>query len=208
MFFGVPNTGLNNTSFTEAVGDNPNRPFIDSLNQFNSERLDALSSSFAEAFQFRESSEIHSIYETRVSKTVKKNSNGKLSMGGEKLVLMSKPSATHCRPWENTPDYVWPLDRDHSDLVKFQLHDQDYDKVVSTLQGMVDKAVKSARCGGTVLNDVNCRSRIASRAPENPPEISKTKQKRRLSVEREQGDTRKRPARGKSRHRNTPRTSR
>lgn len=72
MFFGVPNSGLNNTSLTKAVGDNPNRPFIDSLNQHNSEKLDALARDFVEAFKFEGTSEIYSIYETCLSKTVKR----------------------------------------------------------------------------------------------------------------------------------------
>ena len=68
-------------------------------------------------------------------------------MDGEPKVLVSKASATHCRPWEDTYDHVCPLERDHSDLVKFGPNDKDYDTVLTLLQGMVQRAMNSPRCG-------------------------------------------------------------
>lgn len=66
--------------------------------------------------------------------------NGQWSMSGERKVLVSTSSATHCRPWEDTNDHMCPMQRDHSNLVKFSPHDHGYDTVLHVLQGMVQRA--------------------------------------------------------------------
>ncbi len=67
-------------------------------------------------------------------------------MTGEAKVLVGKPPATHCRPWEESNDYLCPIDRDHSDMVKFSANDNNYDIVLVTLQGMVARAASEERC--------------------------------------------------------------
>ena len=48
-------------------------------------------------------------------------------MTGPKDVLVGISSATHGRPWETGRLYVCPIDRNHSELVKFtRAHDPDY----------------------------------------------------------------------------------
>lgn len=61
-------------------------------------------------------------------------------MDGEPRVLVNTSSATHCRPWEDISDHVCPLDRDHSSLVKFSDHDNDYETVLGVLQIMIKNA--------------------------------------------------------------------
>ena len=61
-------------------------------------------------------------------------------MSGQAKILVTVASATHCRPWEDTNDHVCPIPRDHSNIVKFGANDNDYDTVLSILQGMVQRA--------------------------------------------------------------------
>jgi hypothetical protein len=67
-------------------------------------------------------------------------------MTGKAEVLVAKPSATHCRPWEESNDYLCPINRDHSDMVKFRSNDNNYDIVLVTLRRMVSRATKEKRC--------------------------------------------------------------
>ncbi|KAF2185930.1 hypothetical protein K469DRAFT_664957, partial [Zopfia rhizophila CBS 207.26] len=140
MFFGVPNDGLDIASFIPIVGDGPNRFFIESLGQNNSQVLKVQRRRFYEAFNFEDSSEIYCFYETCESKTAQKDENGKWSMTGETKVLVTMTSATHCRPWEDTQDHVCPIPRDHSNIVRFSANDNDYETVLPILQGMVERA--------------------------------------------------------------------
>jgi hypothetical protein len=47
-------------------------------------------------------------------------------MKGDTAVLVSSSSATHCRPWETDARYSQLVNRNHSDLVKYSMKDQDY----------------------------------------------------------------------------------
>ena len=72
--------------------------------------------------------------------TRRQDAQGNWSMTGDLEFRVTASSATHCRPWENTDDYLYPMDRDHSDLVKFRAADVDYDTVWETIQGMVEQS--------------------------------------------------------------------
>ncbi|PVH71306.1 hypothetical protein DL98DRAFT_397381, partial [Cadophora sp. DSE1049] len=140
MFFGVPNRGLDIKSFTQVVGDGPNRYLVESLGRDNSQVLDTQCRKFSKAFDFEGSSEIYCFYETRTSNTALKDEHGKCLMTGEPTALVSKGSATHCRSWENSNHYMCPIDRDHSEMVKFSANDIYYDTVLEILKGMSKKA--------------------------------------------------------------------
>ena len=75
MFFGVPNDGMDIGPFVLAVGNNANRPFVDSLCRDNPGFLSTQRRKFEEAFNFKDSSEIYSFYESRTSPTVVKVSS-------------------------------------------------------------------------------------------------------------------------------------
>ena len=55
-------------------------------------------------------------------------------MSGKPTVLVNSASATHSRPWELEERYVQPINRTHSDLVKFAKQDQDYEIIRGHLQ--------------------------------------------------------------------------
>ena len=55
-------------------------------------------------------------------------------MTGKPSILVDSASATHSRPWEFEERYVQPINRSHSDLVKFARKDEVYDVVLYQLK--------------------------------------------------------------------------
>ena len=64
-------------------------------------------------------------------------------MTGPCEVLVTQPSATHCRPWEGGPEHICPINRTHSEMVKFGLEDAEYEKVLKRIQDLVARALQS-----------------------------------------------------------------
>lgn len=64
-------------------------------------------------------------------------------MAGPVAVLVSKSSATHCRPWENGQQYICAINRNHSEMVKFSSEDSEYEKVRARIQSLVREARKA-----------------------------------------------------------------
>lgn len=60
--------------------------------------------------------------------------DGKWKMKGDAAVLVSSSSATHGRPWETDAQYSQAVNRNHSDLVKYSMKDQDYIIVLEHLR--------------------------------------------------------------------------
>lgn len=63
-------------------------------------------------------------------------------MTGPVAVLVSKSSATHCRPWENGQQNICAINRTHSEMVKFSSEDSEYEKVLGRIQSLVREARK------------------------------------------------------------------
>jgi protein SERAC1 len=61
-------------------------------------------------------------------------------MTGPSAVLVTKSSATHCRPWEDGPEHICAVPRTHSDMVKFGPQDPEYDKACERLKGLSRRA--------------------------------------------------------------------
>jgi len=57
-------------------------------------------------------------------------------MTGPPAVLVTKMSATHCRPGEDGPEHMCAVARTHSDMVKFGPQDHEYDKVRERMRGL------------------------------------------------------------------------
>lgn len=62
-------------------------------------------------------------------------------MSGPLTVLVTKSSATHGRPWEDGPEYICAVDRTHSEMVKFKSEDEEYEKALLRVQGLVRRAL-------------------------------------------------------------------
>lgn len=62
-------------------------------------------------------------------------------MTGPPAVLVTKSSATHCRPWETGAEFICPILRNHSEVVKFNSQDSEYDKVIERLNKLAERAL-------------------------------------------------------------------
>jgi hypothetical protein len=86
-------------------------------------------------------------------------------MEGPKEVLVDILSATHVRPWENQAHHVHGINRDHSGLVKFEAHDEVYDRVRVSLEEFVDGAVKMNR---DIEQKIPCGRRLGGQGDNRP----------------------------------------
>ncbi|KAI9148687.1 Enniatin synthetase [Paramyrothecium foliicola] len=145
VFFGVPHDGMDITSLIPMVGDGPNRFLVESLNRINSQILSLQQREFETALGEQGDSEVVCFYETEESPTAQKNSAGHWAMDGPPTVLVSKASATHGRSWENGAEHICAVARTHSNLVKFDPHDHEYDKVRERLRGLAHRALNGGR---------------------------------------------------------------
>lgn len=94
---------------------------------------------FAERFPF-EDSEIYSLYETSQSPTAQ-FIDGNWRMAGKPTILVNEHLATHCRGWETGFNYIYPINHDHSNMVKFaSSYDQNYREVKQRLLKIARKA--------------------------------------------------------------------
>jgi len=62
-------------------------------------------------------------------------------MTGPAVSLVSKASATHCRPWEDSHEHMCAVARNHSEMVKFGPEDHEYDKVRETLKSIARRSL-------------------------------------------------------------------
>lgn len=67
--------------------------------------------------------------------------DGKWEMNGPSAILVTKFSATNCRPWEDGAEHICAVARTNSDIVKFGPQDHEYDKVRETLSGLARRAL-------------------------------------------------------------------
>jgi hypothetical protein len=66
-------------------------------------------------------------------------------MEGPNVILVGKASATHGRHWESGAHHIHPINRDHSQLMKFKANDEVYDRLLSTLEEFVKDAFAMKR---------------------------------------------------------------
>ncbi|KAB5522810.1 hypothetical protein GE09DRAFT_1293597 [Coniochaeta sp. 2T2.1] len=134
LFFGVPNRGMDNTALLSIIETQPNSALVNELS-IGSAFLQNQAEVFPMAFGRRDSI-IFSFHETRLSGTAMMV-NGQLTMKGPPVVLVNKESATHGRPWERSPRFVIPIDRSHSDIVKFERFSNDYEAVLTYIRELL-----------------------------------------------------------------------
>ncbi|KAK3384122.1 hypothetical protein B0T24DRAFT_73220 [Lasiosphaeria ovina] len=144
VFFGVPHDGMDIRSLIPMVGDGPNRSLVESLSRINSQTLTTQQREFHTALGKEGSSEIVCFYETLESPTAQIK-DGKWAMTGPDAILVTKSSATHCRPWEDGAEHICAVARTHSDMVKFGPHDDEYDKARENLRGLARRALTVRR---------------------------------------------------------------
>ncbi|KAK0720958.1 hypothetical protein B0H67DRAFT_209529 [Lasiosphaeris hirsuta] len=128
------------SSLIPMVGDGPNRFLIESIGRINSQILSIQQRDFHTALGEEGGSEVFCFYETLESPTAQID-DGKWAMTGPAAVLVTKSSATHCRPWEDGAEHICAVARTHSDMVKFGPHDDEYDKACGRMKGLARRAL-------------------------------------------------------------------
>ncbi|KAL6812492.1 nacht and ankyrin domain-containing protein [Trichoderma sp. SZMC 28015] len=144
-FFGVPHDGMDIRSLIPMCGDGPNRFLLESIGSNSSQILSMQQRDFSEALGGQGESEIFSFYETRLSPTALQDKWGRWTMSGEPAVLVSRSSATHCRPWENGAEHICAINRAHSEMVKFGQEDPEYDRVLGRIKSLAQRAITARK---------------------------------------------------------------
>ncbi|TPX16068.1 uncharacterized protein E0L32_004063 [Thyridium curvatum] len=130
VFFGVPHLGMATRSLVPLVNNQPNRCLVESLNK-NSAFLQHLDNDFNKMISGK-GPKVVSFYETEESPTAARNHNGEWRLSGPAEILVDVSSAT-CGP-----QHSYPIDRNHSEMVKFRNHyDEFYIRVRSVLQPLL-----------------------------------------------------------------------
>ncbi|VUC32870.1 unnamed protein product [Clonostachys rosea] len=139
-FFGVPHTGMDAESIRAMTEDGPNRPLTDSLSSENSYFLAQQLVAFNRLLKSNDNPKLEIIYfyETELSPTAKKDSNGKWAMNGPVKLLV--PPASASLQWAD--ELSNPVKRTHSEMVKFGPYDDEWQKVSGHLQDLVDRVVR------------------------------------------------------------------
>lgn len=137
LFFGVPNQGMDIHSLLAMVGSQLNSTFLTMLSK-HAGSLQGLIDRFRMVFDFKDS-KIVSFYEMRASRTAMKDATGKFSMSGDYAVLVDRFSAKGGRSWEDNNSFLQPIDRNHSDMVKYSEYDE-YSGIVRSFLAQFAKA--------------------------------------------------------------------
>ncbi len=133
LFFGVPNQGMDITSLYPMVHGQLNMALLATLGK-NNDHLENLVVKFNEVSSSR-FYKIVSFYETLSSRTARMDSSGKWSMSGDHTVLVDRQSARSGR-W----DEALPINRTHSDMIKFDRSDDVYNIVCGHLKRNIMQA--------------------------------------------------------------------
>ncbi|EFX02408.1 nacht and ankyrin domain containing protein [Grosmannia clavigera kw1407] len=138
VFFGVPNHGMDISSLKPMVDNRPNRFLLESIGP-NSQVLGQQYGDFQKALG-KGMFEVVCFYEMVESPTAVQGENGVWKMEGPPAILVAPESATHCRHWEEGEQYKCPINRTHSEMVKFGPQDAEYEKVLQRVKRIVQKA--------------------------------------------------------------------
>ncbi|KAH7013689.1 hypothetical protein EDB80DRAFT_863617 [Ilyonectria destructans] len=141
VFFGVPHDGMDISSLLPMVGDGPNRFLVESIGHVSSQILAIQQREFHTALGDKDHSEVFCFYETLKSPTAQQDENGRWEMKGPAAVLVTKSSATHGRHWEDGPEHICAIARNHSDMVKFGPQDHEYANVRQRLRNLARRAL-------------------------------------------------------------------
>ncbi|OJD33672.1 uncharacterized protein BKCO1_2800031 [Diplodia corticola] len=153
LLFGTPNQGMNIESLIPMVDGQANELFVRSLG-CDSAELRRQGIVWHRVFVERRDDkitpllEVFSFYETMNSPTAIK-ADGKWKMAGAPAKLVDRNSATHGQSFDGNNHYVHPINRNHSELVKFT---SPTDEVYSeTVLPLLQKHYKIAQSRDPVL---------------------------------------------------------
>ena len=84
-------------------------------------------------------------------------------MTGPLSILVDASSATHGRPGEDQVHHIHPINRNHSEMVKFCRKDVDYGVVLGFLEEFAQSASATVRARFTVLGGSQMNSNRETR---------------------------------------------
>ncbi|KAI0117885.1 hypothetical protein GGR51DRAFT_500479 [Nemania sp. FL0031] len=131
IFFGVPSYGMKTSHLHAMVRGQVNEQIVSDLST-NSEYLRVLDDNFSGLLLTRHM-RLYWAYETKMSPTVKKHENGRYSRSGPEDILVPQDSATRKSHQLRTPT-TFPINENHSDMVKFRQDDPNLQIVLSKLR--------------------------------------------------------------------------
>ncbi|KAI0406999.1 hypothetical protein F4802DRAFT_605837 [Xylaria palmicola] len=135
LFFGVPNLGIEQTSFLAIARGNPNDTLIDDIGR-GSDYLRRLNEKFTHDLP-NAHFKCFWAYETLQSPTTVIASDGHIDRNGPRAILVSRESAT-LRLIDSNPSATFPIKATHSDMVKFTRESPDYHIVVAKISSIVN----------------------------------------------------------------------
>ncbi|KAI1643999.1 uncharacterized protein F4817DRAFT_231917 [Daldinia loculata] len=132
VFFGVPNLGMAQSHLMAVVEGQANMQLVEDLS-IQSDYLQYLDQQFS-GISYLQDALLYWCYETKKSPTVALDSNNIWSRTGPKEILVTPDSATRGLYGENRrSDSIYPINEDHSNMVKFSENDSNYSVVVQKL---------------------------------------------------------------------------
>ncbi|OTA54770.1 hypothetical protein K449DRAFT_426090 [Hypoxylon sp. EC38] len=131
VFFGVPSQGMATSHLLAMVKGQVNEQLVRDLSM-GSEYLRSLDDRFSGLALVRGMC-LYWAYETKTSPTVIKNSDGFFTRAGPEEILVPKESATRSLNSSRT-SAIFPINNNHSDMVKFSAEDPNFRVVVDKLR--------------------------------------------------------------------------
>ncbi|CAI6088227.1 unnamed protein product [Clonostachys chloroleuca] len=132
ILFGVPNFGMEQASLLSMVRGQSNEGLVGDL-ALGSQYLSHLDKQFA-GLSFLQDAKIYWAYETKKSPTVMQDSAQNWSRRGPEKILVTPNSATRgLYARRDHSDYVFPINEDHSTMVKFSEDNHVYSILVHKL---------------------------------------------------------------------------
>jgi len=174
LFFGVPNQGMDITSLMPMVQDQPNEGFLHSLTA-EGDYLRKQANAFQVAFSTKKF-DILCFYETEQTPTWEKRGDKWRPSDVKSAVLVNSASATHTLPWTPTTRLPQAIPQNHSDIVKFNKQDENYELVKFHFNQILkaalddlqlhhkDRAQSSAACattGSLTIEEQECLESLA-----------------------------------------------
>ncbi|KAI0097786.1 hypothetical protein F4776DRAFT_658498 [Hypoxylon sp. NC0597] len=148
VLFGVPNLGMEQSHLEAVVDGQPNKQLIADLS-LNSEYLQQLDEQFS-GISYLQNAILYWCYETRKSPTVIQGSDGRWSRTGPEEILVTPHSATRGLYRETIKsDSIFPINEDHSNIVKFSENDPNYAIVAQKLEHILPRRESDPKANTT-----------------------------------------------------------
>ncbi|KAI1778565.1 hypothetical protein F4818DRAFT_304526 [Hypoxylon cercidicola] len=164
VFFGVPNFGMEQSHLAVVVKGQPNAELIENL-KLDSTYLRQLDEQFS-GISYLQNCSLHWGYETQKSPTVAQDSEGQWSRTGPREILVTPESATRGLYEEaRNSDTIFPINEDHSGIVKFSQNDPVYPIVVKKLAEILPLGeITAARTNETSTSnlEINATQTVAN----------------------------------------------